>query len=90
MSSCAYCGFTANPRSAIACALCGKELPNAQDALPRGRRMGAPVSDEARWRRYLLVQVGAPPVELTPGQTLTLGRGSECGLTIRDDVGVCP
>ncbi len=79
--NCAFCGFAASPRSAVTCILCGKELERAKDALPRGRR-GPSMRYEEGWKRFLLVRIGASPLELTPGETLTIGRSKSCDLTI--------
>jgi predicted component of type VI protein secretion system len=34
------------------------------------------------WKRYLLVRIGASPLEIAPGETLTIGRAAECSLAI--------
>jgi len=33
-------------------------------------------------RKFLLVRVGAPPIELRPQQTFTVGRSNDCSLTV--------
>jgi pSer/pThr/pTyr-binding forkhead associated (FHA) protein len=74
--------------NATSCKLCGNDLTK-----PLGGHGAAPARREApararatperpQWRRHVLVRVGAPPVELKPGERLLVGRASEAGLSI--------
>lgn len=74
MKGCEACGFASNPPVAVRCQVCGEAL--AQEPR-RGRR-----APKGPWLRHLLCRVGSAPIELTPDEPFTIGRGTECDLVI--------
>lgn len=73
------CGFAHNVESATHCKLCGLELAPAASGGRPGARGGDPAADG---REHRFVADGAPPLTLTPGVPLTIGRADDAGLPI--------
>lgn len=73
------CGYAHSPDSATHCKLCGLPLGAAA---PGGARPGARGEPAADGREHRLVADGAPPLALTPGVPLTIGRAEDAGLPI--------
>ena len=59
----------------------GQRPASRRPVQPVPRYLAPPTQGEGH-RRFALIRVGAPPVELQPGQPLTLGRSPSAGLTI--------
>ncbi|MCO5165176.1 MAG: DUF4388 domain-containing protein [Planctomycetes bacterium] len=88
---CPGCGYHINSDRQTTCKLCGTDLQSpGGDAHGHGRsssparEAAAPARTAARpdWQRHVLLRVGAPPLELKGGQTLTIGRSSDAGLSV--------
>jgi hypothetical protein len=71
---CPKCGYQ-NKAEAVACNLCQAVLKKERDA-KTARGAKPPV------RKHLLLRAGAPPIELAPGATFTIGRQQTCTLPI--------
>jgi hypothetical protein len=75
---CPRCGETLVAREK--CRVCGHELPEVGRTTARQSRQYRDPSKLGE--RHMLIRMSAEPVELTPGTDFTMGRSSECDLTI--------
>lgn len=83
---CPGCGYHIQSSSMTVCKLCGSDLTGAHGghgrAAPAAPERATKKVDKPEWKRHMLLRVGASPLELKVGETLTIGRVTEAHLSV--------